>query len=50
MYQGDFRVMLHVEAARGESTLTGALRYQACDTASCYPAKTLPIKIAVTAR
>lgn len=50
VYQGDFRVMLRIEPTRGQSTLTGALRYQACDTASCFPAKTLPIKIAVTAR
>lgn len=49
VYQGDFRVMLRVEPSRGESTLIGALRYQACDTASCFPAKTLPVKIAVTA-
>ncbi len=50
VYQGDFRVVLRVEPTRGDSTLTGALRYQACDTASCFPAKTLPIKIAVSAR
>jgi hypothetical protein len=50
VYQGDFRVMLRVQSPRGDSTLSGALRYQACDTASCFPAKTLPIKIAVTAR
>jgi hypothetical protein len=50
VYQGEFRVMLRVAPTRGDSTLTGLLRYQACDTASCFPAKTLPIKIAVTAR
>ncbi len=50
VYQDEFRVMLRVEAPRGPSTLTGTLRYQACDNASCFPAKVLPIKIAVTAR
>jgi hypothetical protein len=50
VYQSDFRVMLRIEAPKGASTLTGSLRYQACDTASCYPAKLLPFQIAVTAR
>jgi hypothetical protein len=50
VYQGEFRVMLRVEAPKGTSTLHGSLRYQACDTASCYPAKLLPLQIAVTAR
>lgn len=50
VYQGEFRVILRIEAPKGTSTLTGSLRYQACDTASCYPAKLLPVQIAVTAR
>lgn len=50
VYQGEFRVMLRVEAPKGASTLTGALRYQACDNASCFPAKLLPVEIAVNAR
>ena len=50
VYQGEFRVMLRVEAPKGASTLTGSLRYQACDTAACFPAKTLPLQIAVAAR
>jgi hypothetical protein len=50
VYEADFRVMLRVQPPRGDSTLNGTLRYQACDSASCFPAKTLPIKIAVTAR
>jgi hypothetical protein len=49
VYQGDFRVMLRIVAPKGATTLHGTLRYQACDTASCYPAKSLPIEIAVTA-
>lgn len=50
VYQGEFRVMLRVQAPKGASTLTGSLRYQACDTASCFPPKTLPVQIAITAR
>lgn len=50
VYQNEFRVSLRVEAPRGSSTLNGVLRYQACDNASCFPAKTLPVKIAVTVR
>jgi hypothetical protein len=49
-YQGEFRVRLQVLAPKGESVLTGALRYQACDNKSCYPPKTLPVKVAVSAR
>lgn len=50
VYQGNFHVLLRVEAPRGMSTVTGSLRYQACDNASCFPAKMLPVKIAVSAR
>jgi DsbC/DsbD-like thiol-disulfide interchange protein len=50
VYQGEFRVHVRVEAARGASTLTGVLHYQACDNAACFPPRNLPVKIAVTAR
>jgi hypothetical protein len=50
VYQGDFRVALRLEAPRGDSTLSGTLRYQACDNAACFPARTLPVKIAITAK
>jgi hypothetical protein len=49
VYQGEFRVRLRVVAPKGASTLTGLLRYQACDNAACFPPKTLPVTIAVTA-
>ena len=49
-YQGEFRVHLRVEAARGSSELNGVLRYQACDSASCFPPRSLPVKVALTAR
>ena len=37
-------------AAKGATTLAGKLRYQACDNASCFPARDLPVRLAVTAR
>jgi hypothetical protein len=48
VYQGEFRVSLRVVAPKGASTLTGLLRYQACDNAACFPPKTLPVTVAVT--
>lgn len=50
VYQGEFRVAVRIQATKGSSTLTGSLRYQACDAAACFPPKTLPFQIAVTAR
>ena len=50
VYQGEFRVALRIEAPKGDSTLSGSLRYQACDNAACFPARTLPVKISVTAK
>lgn len=50
VYQGEFRVALRLEAPKGDSTLSGLLRYQACDNAACFPPRTLPVKIAVTAK
>jgi len=50
VYQGEFRVHVRLVAARGANVLTGALHYQACDTASCFPPRTLPLKVVVTGR
>ncbi len=50
VYQGEFRVVVRVVAPKGASTLTGALRYQACDNAGCFPPRTLPVVVAVTGR
>lgn len=50
VYQGQFRVIVHVQAPKGNSTLTGVLHYQACDGSSCFPAKNLPVKIALNAQ
>ena len=50
VYAGGFTIRLPVVAAAGEHTLEGTLKYQACDNASCYPPKTLPVKIVFTAK
>ena len=50
VYQGEFRVALRIAAPKGDTTLSGLLRYQACDNAACFPPRTLPVKIAVTAK
>ena len=50
VYQGEFRVVVRVVAPKGASVLKGALRYQACDTAGCFPPRTLPVVVAVLGR
>jgi DsbC/DsbD-like thiol-disulfide interchange protein len=50
VYQGEFRVLVKIVARKGESLLTGGLRYQACDSAACFPPRTLPVRIAVVGR
>ena len=50
VYQGEFVVRLPVTASAGAHELTGALQYQACDHAACYPPKTLPIGVIFTAK
>jgi hypothetical protein len=50
VYAGDFTMKLPVVAAAGEHTVSGVLRYQACDNAACYPPKTLPVQVLFTAK
>jgi thiol:disulfide interchange protein len=50
VYAGSFTVKLPVVATAGEHTIDATLKYQACDNASCYPPKTLAVKILFTAR
>ncbi len=45
VYQGEFRVRVRMIADPGSSTLTGALHYQACDNAACFPPRTLPVAV-----
>jgi len=50
VYQGEFRVRLRVIAPKGPSTLTGGLRYQACDNAACFPPRTVAVSVVVTGK
>ncbi len=50
VYSGEFAVKLPVVAKAGSHTLHGALKYQACDRAACYPVKTLPLDVVFTAQ
>lgn len=49
-YQGEFAVRLQVVAPKGDGELVGTLRYQACDSRSCFPPRVLPVRVAVVAR
>ncbi len=50
VYAGDFIVKLPVTAAPGAHSIDASLRYQACNNASCFPPKNLPVKIDFTAK
>jgi thiol:disulfide interchange protein len=50
VYSGEFTLLAHVTAERGEHTFHAVLRYQACDHAACYPPKELPVEVKVQAR
>jgi hypothetical protein len=50
VYAGNFIIRLPVMATPGDHTMDATLKYQACDNASCYPPKSLPIKIVFTAK
>ena len=47
VYSGDFKIEVQVRPLRsvpaGKYALHGTLRYQACDNASCFPPKQLPV-------
>ena len=50
VYQGEFRVQLRLTATKGVSALKGTLRYQACDSAACFPPRNLPVDLTLTAK
>jgi DsbC/DsbD-like thiol-disulfide interchange protein len=50
VYASVFSVKLPVVATAGEHTIDGTLKYQACDNASCYPPRTIPVKVLFTAK
>jgi hypothetical protein len=50
VYTGEFAVKAHLTAPTGNYMLQGLLRYQACDSRSCYPPKTIPVAVDVIAK
>ncbi len=50
VYTGVFTVKVPVVAEAGPHTVNGVLHYQACDKAACYPPKSLPVQVVVTAK
>ena len=50
VYTGAFTVKVPVIADSGSHTVDGVLRYQACDNAACYPPKSLPVELVLTAK
>jgi len=50
VYTGDFVLHAHLTAPAGQYLLQGLLRYQACNSNSCYPPKTIPVAVDVIAK
>ena len=50
VYTGELVLHAHINARPGDHLLEGVLRYQACDTNSCYPPRKAPVAIDVIAR
>lgn len=49
VYTGDLVVKLHIDAQRGDHLFRGSLRYQACDTNTCFPPRNVPVAVDVIA-
>lgn len=47
VYTGEFVLKMHLTAQRGDHLLQSGLRYQACDTNTCFPPRTAPVDIDV---
>jgi hypothetical protein len=50
VYTGELVVKMHIVAQRGNHLIQGALRYQACDTNSCFPPRNLAAAVDVIAQ
>lgn len=50
VYVGEFVLTAHVTAQPGQHLLEAKLRYQACDSNSCYPPRTIPVAFNIVAR
>ena len=50
VYAGEFILKATITAKAGQHLLEGGLRYQACDSNSCYPPKTIPVALNILAK
>ncbi len=50
VYTGEVVLQAHLTAQPGQHLVQAALRYQACDTNSCYPPKQAPVALSIVAR
>jgi Thiol:disulfide interchange protein DsbD, N-terminal len=47
VYSGDFVLKMHLTTQKGNHLVQGALRYQACDTNTCFPPRNVPVAVDV---
>jgi hypothetical protein len=50
VYTGDFVLKMHLTAQKGNHLVQAALRYQACDTNTCFPPRNAPVAVDVIGR
>lgn len=50
VYAGEFILKAMITAQAGQHLLEAGLRYQACDSNSCYPPKTIPVALNILAK
>jgi thioredoxin:protein disulfide reductase len=54
VYSGEFEIItkfkVPADAPLGPAMLSGKLRYQACNDTTCFPPKTIPVKVPVEIR
>ncbi len=49
VYSGEFVLKMHITPKSGDHLIQEALRYQACDTHTCFPPRTTPVAVDVIA-
>lgn len=47
VYTGEVVLKMHITAKTGDHLVQGALRYQACDTNTCFPPRNAPVAVDV---
>jgi hypothetical protein len=50
VYTGEIVVDMRIVAQRGNHLIQGSLRYQACDTNTCFPPRNVPVAVDVIAQ